>query len=1202
MPKDATATSSLLNFKSAAELLAKGDSKLMDRLDALLGVGVVGSAAFVGPQALTLLGPKNEVVKIGKQLVARATQPTDTPRHRLQAIRAAHTVLVVGSYFDALADRSGDLGLTADDQRRLAGHATASEPDELWTQAVPFPSVNQTHVAFLDTLSPYYQRLGDAIWRLLPSLVIWDETNETMRSNLQDFMRDDLPSLAIDRFDEWHRKLSIQIPEFAIWAQRWDAEASRSVIAGAAERLDESVSDIQRLQSTLAPITDQLPKVEETLDALHRWNAAMAEMPVVDPTRLQVEVEDLRVPVLSDAYVDPRFRLQKVTTAFDASQEHNWEAIPVQEGLGGALSAYLLNPDSMSDPLLILGQPGSGKSVLTKVLAANLPVDLFVPVRVELRKVEASASVQRQVEQALTDATGDAVGWTQLVAAGSARVPVVILDGFDELLQASGVQRTDYLRLVKDFQTRELTQGRGCVVIVTSRVSVAGRAYVPPGSTLVRLDPFSEEQVATWLSRWNSVNATAYAARGVKALTTTDLRPYEHLAGQPLLLLMLVLYDARANDLQRLHGRMNQAELYERLLNNFMAREGDKHGVKDQGYIEERLQVLSVVALGMFNRGLQYISEAILKADLVALDLHADTNSYTAEFRRVTGPAEATLAGFFFIHRAEARTGHVSGRPSQESAWEFLHATFGEYLIARHLIAMLVAIGAATSAASASGGVYAAKTLDDDLLHALMSHRALTGRAQILRFARERLENLRTESPIAAQNVLSALPLARELSSRRMARGFEAYSASITEEPYKRIATYSLNLHCLDASLSPDGKVSVLTSESAGNAHLRWHALCSLWQAGCTPDEWSSLVDLFRVSTVGESERLVLSAAFLEEQPLSEVTLPESYVIEALERDEDFVRPQSSPMQSPVRVAIATLTEISRRAPGVFDNISLPDVAIGEDPQELRLDAEGDFLTVGEWLTRLCVGGDWDEADNRIRAYSGLLAGAHDKNLDGMVHEAARQLTLDAARLGLHRAGKLLRRIVRSCEEVEVTAACHLDLLRAAVSISALASHEDVSLLDVVRERAAACDVGNWSKRAHMLFAETVSLLHDSTVPASVIPRPIATVDSAFDLLEWPADASPEPRSTVALLQLAVRHDVEDWCLGEGLRRLEHVMTNAPDVAGEALLRRVDAMLVRSSGSDSSRLDTWLASQRMVERPESRRANVLISVSRALAQ
>jgi hypothetical protein len=98
---------------------------------------------------------------------------------------------------------------------------------------------------------------------------------------------------------------------------------------------------------------------------------------------------------------------------------------------------------------------------------------------------------------------------------------------------------------------------------------------------------------------------------------------YPELAGQPLLLLMLAIYDAEGNGL-RSAGTLRPDQLYERLLARFARREVDKRGtglpVRERDrLVEAELRKLSLVAFAMFNRGTQWVTEDDLDDDLRAL-------------------------------------------------------------------------------------------------------------------------------------------------------------------------------------------------------------------------------------------------------------------------------------------------------------------------------------------------------------------------------------------------------------------------------------------------------------------------------------------------------------------------------------------------------------------------------------------------------
>ncbi len=208
--------------------------------------------------------------------------------------------------------------------------------------------------------------------------------------------------------------------------------------------------------------------------------------------------------------------------------------------------------------MLVLGRPGAGKSVLTRILAARLSTTRFLPIRVPLRDADTSLRLQQQIEQAVLAATTEETTWPSLARSIDA-VPVIIFDGFDELLQATGVSQNDFLQMAAEFQQREREQGRAAAVIVTSRTSVADRATLPPETLLLRLQSFDEPRIRGWVDIWNEVNATH--------LDAEDVLAHRELAGQPLLLLMLALYDSDGNALRRgPAGRLATGELYEQLL------------------------------------------------------------------------------------------------------------------------------------------------------------------------------------------------------------------------------------------------------------------------------------------------------------------------------------------------------------------------------------------------------------------------------------------------------------------------------------------------------------------------------------------------------------------------------------------------------------------------------------------------------------
>src|SRR5262249_19626421 len=219
----------------------------------------------------------------------------------------------------------------------------------------------------------------------------------------------------------------------------------------------------------------------------------------------------------------------------------------------------------------LLGQPGAGKSVFTQMLAAELDPRDYLVVRVELRAVSSDAGLQRQIETALERLTGRRLPWPELADdVGQAQI-VILLDGFDELLQASGVSQFDFLERVQEFQEREASLGRPVAVVVTSRTAVANQVRYPDGTVVVRLEEFDDDQVGRWLSTWNQANLA-------RPLPVRTALAQGALARQPLLL-YVKKHNAQISDRTR------------------------------RWAVQRELDLLSMVAFAMFNRGRQMVTE-----------------------------------------------------------------------------------------------------------------------------------------------------------------------------------------------------------------------------------------------------------------------------------------------------------------------------------------------------------------------------------------------------------------------------------------------------------------------------------------------------------------------------------------------------------------------------------------------------------------
>ncbi|WP_430782598.1 NACHT domain-containing protein [Actinoplanes sp. G11-F43] len=707
-----------LTYTDAVKLLG-GAGPFGKAADDLVGAALLLGTAGGSEAAISLFDAKGEAFRLGHRVAGKIT---DLVRgqgryHRGERLHAAHAVLAVSSFFGALGDCLESTGLrspdfTREDQLLLVATArtAGSWQSRLLDAAIPAPSPEWPFDRLLDELTAWYAERAAILARHLPGLAVWDAADDRARRAAGTVLAEVLPGLAREHYEQVTRRLAAEIPEFAIWMTRTEARATSR--------------GLERLETLLLTATSHAAPLR------HRAGLAAVYRADLDEPILGGDAGELIMPSLGLAYLDPWFRVRPGGPGTRPADEDWWAGAEARTDFDGFLAVYLTTPQAATVPLLLLGQPGGGKSSLTRILAARLPAADFLVVRVALREIRAESEVQDQIEQTLRGTLGETVAWADLAGSADGAMPVILLDGLDELLQATGVHQSDYLERVAAFQRREARLGRPVAVIVTSRVAVADRARLPAGGLAVRLEPFAESQVDRWLEIWNTANAGYWTRAGRKPLTHDVIVRFPELAGQPLLLLMLALYDAGANALQDT-ADFDTGQLYERLLHDFAGREvrrvhGEHLPESDRAaLVDEELLRLSVVAFAMFHRLRLWATADELDADLRGLGLPPSGTARHGGFERPFTAGEEMVGRFFFIQRTQAFQDDQTRR-----TYEFLHATFGEYLVARLVVQAVREATALSRARSLRVG----RTGDDDLLRSLLGYTPLCARGTVMPF------------------------------------------------------------------------------------------------------------------------------------------------------------------------------------------------------------------------------------------------------------------------------------------------------------------------------------------------------------------------------------------------------------------------------------------------------------------------------------
>ncbi|MFW5418607.1 ATP-binding protein [Nocardiopsis sp. CNT-189] len=829
-----------LTYADALKILGRDDSAVLDFAERLVdgGLGAVGVP--------DLFGLRSEMVYRGRQaLVSLREKVSGASRmDRMERIEAALKIIAVEALFTSVAEHLAgqgaplsldDLEMTGEEQLLLLEKVGG----RIQGAALGLPRGRRGGGRRKElSRRPFFRSaLDEAFIPHLKGLAAWDRLNDTERSRLLSALRDERIEEAADRkYADSYLGLSADLPELRLWAEMAERAEDRGRLADVADGLEE----LHRLLDQVASGRPVPRRLRELADA----NRAVLHRPIL---RSAGTDGGLAFPSTAEAYVAPCARFAYAFGAAPSSDAW-WEEQELREDTPALLAALLTEPRSTESPIVVLGHPGAGKSKLTEMIAARLPASDFFTVRVELRGAAPNAPIHRQIDEGLRSVLHDDTSWRELADAAEGALPVVILDGFDELLQATGVDRSDYLEQVQEFQRQQQALGQPAVVIVTARTVVAHRMRFPAGCPLIRLEPFDEARVARLAGVWNATNAEALAAAGLAPARPESLMAYRELAEQPLLLMMLLVYDGSGNALQRAEGALSRGSLYEELLAMFARREITKHrphlnGADLEEACDAELRRLEIVAMAMFARHRQTVSAEELEQDLRVLFPDAAVRPDDAQLHGAISDAEQVLGRFFFVHESQARQ-----RDRTASVYEFLHATFGEYLVARFVAGTLDDLVADHARERRRRF---ARPLDDGLLYAIASFAAFSGRAPVVEFLEELLHRRFDGDPGLREDyadLLLSLYQAAPFPSGN--RSFTGYAPARATVVYRQ-AAYSANLVVLLVCCADELDMETLFPEAGTDAAwTEWRRQAWLWRS-LQHDEWHGFVDTVRVRYLG---------------------------------------------------------------------------------------------------------------------------------------------------------------------------------------------------------------------------------------------------------------------------------------------------------------------------------------------------------------
>lgn len=702
--------------KQNSLLDVKGDLKLLFEFGAcfLTPAESTGLATFFKFMSGTGLTAGNRVIDLFK-----GQQPVSYSDHVLR-MREAYAAICLTAFFDTLAaelpqEINEKIRLLDVEKKRIleeAGNCEITEKD--LNQPVVLPDLVFNCDKVYKYLGQLYKKMALRLQYFVSKLAFSDTASDR---DFQEFKStvESLPEHALDSFKDQYLMLCAACPEFYIYIQLGkehelaaDMEEKYRTLLAVATRteavLTQGLSDFHTaLISAHAEIRER--EVREVIETLRRTYRETLDDEVIETH----DGEQLKFPTIGEAFIPQSFRLLPYTGEERLEQPDTWRDLEPFEDMDTFLAKYALATEGVDRLLLILGEPGGGKTLLTKVLAARLSDEGRLCVRIPLRAYTMENHIEhmvcRQIEEdGRAEEKGKTFKWYAKWFHGE---PITLLfDGYDEVQQATGASYHRFLRDLEEFQQECFRAKLPVRVVVTSRATLIDKAEIPRGTLVMKLDDFDRARQELWRDIWNSYNHAELARCGLAdfALPEEGSKLAE-LARQPLLLLMLSMYDADF-DKQRNAIRqadeagesLNRTQLYNELLRRFIRRELEKgkrgteyafkeehDDAKKEARINAEMQKLGIAALGMFAREKLSITVAELEADFRSLN--ARLPAFEDSGRSLLKNEEIFLGSFFFIHDSRSRSQRTEDESTPNmrepgASFVFLHKTFYEFLVA----------------------------------------------------------------------------------------------------------------------------------------------------------------------------------------------------------------------------------------------------------------------------------------------------------------------------------------------------------------------------------------------------------------------------------------------------------------------------------------------------------------------------------------
>lgn len=875
-------------FAEIYKLVKDGNEIEKKVIKSVLNVGLLLFPGFVCPElklisdisnGVDLIAAKDVLVDCGKCIkdLFSGDKASDFVS-RYERVQLAQVLLVFSAYFDSmrmyLPDKGKVIALSETEKIVITQEAineyeewlknrdlknASSDADEISKYALDFQAPLESDYDFRRRLVRFYELLNKQFLAFYEKLSFFEQLSETNREAFMTVIRN-LPQAAFDNYKKQYYELKTVSHDFEIWAVTKEHDDLREQIDIGFKKTNEKYKEI------LDYIETKNNTGADTLNKFKNIYDAYINKPLIETDEIGAgNIDGVVFPAKKDIFIPQSFKALRVMDKnLVLESRKTWGSETERDDVGVFIAETLRHSETGKYPLLILGVPGAGKTLLSHMLAAQILSHEYYVVIIKLREVNADDSIIGQIENQINGQLGTGCRWNDFSGRNISKPLLLIFDGFDELLQATGRTYADYIKKIHEFQETQYEASNIKVkCIITSRVTLIDKAVIPLGTTVIRLSDFNDKRIDEWIKVWNHANNIFFTNNSLEEFSINPSSKVYELAQQPLLLLLLALYDSDNNALKK-NEDLNSAQLYEQLIRAFVVREQKKSSEfmkisedKQKIIIDSELEKISIAALGMYNRRVLFIRSPELEADLRYL--LSDHNERTeGSIPDGLANSEKLLGSFFFIHRSDAMTSKQQPE-AINTAYEFLHNTFGEFLTAYYIVKQLQNVVRKVIGFKQLGfGDFIAKEEEKGWFVAL-SYAPISSRPVVAKMIKEFASDYEVQFQYTQEQIISAIGdlLDKEIDSIIKGDKIDIINAVLSDKENKfekdeyltHLACYALNILSLGALVCGEDFEYCCTNKV-------WNKLICLWKYAFSEEELLDVASIFKANREGDSWQL----------------------------------------------------------------------------------------------------------------------------------------------------------------------------------------------------------------------------------------------------------------------------------------------------------------------------------------------------------